>query len=176
MTTGQIVVITLRLIVPLLILRRPLAGGIIAMLLDGLDVVIVEWFSSGGMGDYYHSLDKVLDLYYLGLEAWVARGWANPIARATALGLFAYRVVGVALFELIGQRWLLFVFPNLFELWFLAYLIVCTFFPRWEPKTWPAMIGWLLVLLIPKMAQEYLLHIAEAQPWAWLKRTFPFLE
>ena len=34
MTTGQIIVILLRVFVPLLILRRPLAGGIIAMLLD----------------------------------------------------------------------------------------------------------------------------------------------
>jgi hypothetical protein len=26
------------------------------------------------------------------------------------------------------------------------------------------------ILLVPKMAQEYLLHFAEAQPWDWFKR------
>jgi hypothetical protein len=30
----------------------------------------------------------------------------------------------------------------------------------------------LLILLAPKMAQEWLLHVAEAQPWSWFKRTF----
>jgi len=27
------------------------------------------------------------------------------------------------------------------------------------------------VLYIPKLAQEYLLHVAQAQPWDWIKRT-----
>ena len=38
------------------------------MAIDALDVVIVEWFGPGGMGDHYHTLDKLLDLYYLSLE------------------------------------------------------------------------------------------------------------
>ena len=35
LTVGRIVVILLRLVVPLLILRRPLVGGLLCMLLDG---------------------------------------------------------------------------------------------------------------------------------------------
>ena len=46
-TTGQIVVISVRIIVPLLMLKQPLAGGFVAMALDGLDVVIVEFFGPG---------------------------------------------------------------------------------------------------------------------------------
>jgi hypothetical protein len=26
------------------------------------------------------------------------------------------------------------------------------------------------MLLVPKMAQEYLLHYAEAEPWDWIKK------
>lgn len=70
MTEGQIVVIVLRLLIPLLIPRFPLAGGLLSMAMDGLDVVLVEYISDGGMGAHYHSLDKLLDLNYIGLEVW----------------------------------------------------------------------------------------------------------
>ncbi len=173
MTTGQVIVIVLRMVMPLLILKRPLAGGIIAMLLDALDVVIVEWFGTGGMGPHYQNTDKALDLYYLGLEAWVARSWTARIPRLTAIGLFLYRLVGVILFELTGARWMLFAFPNLFEHWFLFYLLRNRFFTGLTLDTWRQAITWLVILYIPKLGQEYLLHVAEAQPWDWIKRHTP---
>lgn len=169
MTTGQVVVIALRIIVPLLILKRPLAGGILAMLLDGADVMIVELFGPGGMGSHYHSLDKVLDLYYLGLEAYISWGWTERIPRLISLGLFTWRLIGVILFEISGWRWLLFIFPNLFENWFLFVLIVWRFFPSVRLDTWKRCLAWLAVLYVPKLGQEYLLHIAEAKPWNWTK-------
>jgi hypothetical protein len=172
MTTGQIVVIALRIVVPLLSLRKPLAGGILAMALDGLDVVIVELFGAGGMGSAYHQLDKVLDLWYLGLEAWVASRWEMRVPRIIALALFGWRVIGVALFEILDWRPILFIFPNLFENWFLFVLVVWRWFPRVDLRTWRPALTWLLVLYIPKLGQEYLLHIAQAQPWDWIKRTF----
>lgn len=169
MTSGQITVIVLRIVIPLLILKRPLAGGIAAMLLDALDVVIVELFGPGGMGDHYHSIDKVLDLYYLGLEAWVSRLWVLPIPRLISLSLFGLRVVGVILFEIIQWRGLLFIFPNLFENWFLFVLVAMRFFPSVRLLTWRQCLTWLTILYIPKLAQEYLLHVSEAQPWDWIK-------
>lgn len=169
MTTGQIVVIALRVMVPLLILRRPLVGGLAAMILDAVDVVIVELFGPGGMGSHYHSLDKILDIYYLGLEAWVSLGWTARIPRLISLGLFSWRVIGVALFELTKERSILFVFPNLFENWFLFVLIVWRFFPQVRLDTWRRCLAWLAVLYVPKLGQEYLLHVAEAQPWGWIK-------
>jgi hypothetical protein len=99
MTAGQVFVIAMRLVIPLLILKRPLVGGVAAMLLDALDVVIVEFFGEGGMGPHYHNIDKVLDLYYLALELWVALSWVERIPRLTAIGLFVYRVIGVVIFE-----------------------------------------------------------------------------
>ncbi len=172
MTSGQIIIIALRLVVPLLILKRPLAGGIIAMLLDALDVVIVEFISDGGMGDHYHSIDKLLDLWYLSLEAWVAWTWADRIPRIAGLVLFGWRVIGVALFEVIGWRPLLFIFPNLFEHWYLFVLICWRWFPRVDLTTWRRVLLWLVALYIPKLGQEYLLHIALANPWDWIKRQF----
>lgn len=171
-TTGQLIVIGLRIVVPLLILKRPLLGGVLAMVLDALDVVIVEWFGPGGMGEHYHSLDKILDIYYLGLAAWVSRLWEERLPRITALALFAWRVVGVILFEITGWRPLLFIFANLFEHWFLFYLIRSRWFPGIRLDTWRQVTIWLVILYIPKLFQEYLLHIAEAQPWDWIKRTF----
>jgi len=62
LTLGQSVVIALRPRVPLVIQRFPFWGGVAAMLLDGTDVIIVELFGSGGMGNHYLQLDKVLGL------------------------------------------------------------------------------------------------------------------
>lgn len=169
MTEGQVVVVALRLLVPLLILRWPLVGGVAALVIDALDVVIVEFISDGGMGDYYSQIDKGLDTYYLTLEAFVAWRWTNPWTRWTALFLFAYRLVGVAVFELSEARVLLFIFPNLFENWWLYCVIVARFWPRLTPRSWRSTVVPLVLLLVPKLAQEYLLHVAEAQPWNWIK-------
>lgn len=172
MTPGQIVVILLRVIVPLIILKRPLAGGIIAMLLDAGDVVIAELISEGGMGEHYVTIDKILDSWYLALEAWVAWHWVERIPRLVAVALFAWRIVGVILFEITGLRWMFFVFPNLFEHWYLFVLIVWKWFPGVDLRSWKTVIFWLVILYIPKLGQEYLLHIADAQPWDWIKRQF----
>jgi hypothetical protein len=153
-----------------LILKKPLAGGIAALALDAMDVMIVELFGPGGMGPHYHSLDKVLDLYYLGLEAYVSLGWTERIPRLISISLFVYRLIGVGLFELTGWRPILFLFPNLFENWFLFVLVIWKFFPGVQLDTWRRCLAWLIVLYVPKLGQEYLLHVAEVQPWSWLKR------
>src|SRR6266508_2425776 len=93
MNTGELIIIGLRLGVPLLILRYPLAGGLAAMALDGLDVVLIEFIPGGSFGGHYHTLDKLLDSYYLSLELIVALRWKNPYARWPAIALFAYRAV-----------------------------------------------------------------------------------
>ena len=167
---GELIVIALRLIVPLLILRYPLAGGLAAMLLDGLDVVLIEFIPGGSFGGHYHTLDKLLDSYYLTLELVVALRWKNPYARRPAVVLFAYRAVGVLLFELTRRRIMLFLFPNIFENWWLYCVVVARFWPRLSPHSVKSVVIPLLLLLIPKMAQEYVLHYAEAQPWNRFKK------
>lgn len=169
MNEGALIIILLRLTVPLLILRHPLAGGIAAMLLDGLDVVLIELIPGGSFGDHYHTLDKVLDSYYLTLELIVALHWKSPYAKWPAVVLFVYRAVGVVLFELTNRRIMLFIFPNLFENWWLYVVIVERFRPKLYPHSVKSVVIPMILLLIPKMAQEYLLHFAEAQPWNVIK-------
>lgn len=169
MTEGQFIVIGLRLVIPLLILWRPLPGSIIAMLFDAFDVVIVEFFGPGGMGDHYHSIDKLLDLYYLSLQAFVAWKWTDKRLRLVALVLFFYRLIGVVVFEFTGWRPSMFLFPNLFENWFLFVLIRNQFFPKIKLESWKQIGLWLMILYIPKVVQEYVLHVAQAQPWGWIK-------
>ena len=167
MNAGELIIIALRLVVPLAIVRYPLAGGIAAVLLDGADVILIELIPGGSFGGHYHFLDKVLDSYYLGIELIVALRWKNPYTRWPAVALFIYRAIGVVLFELTRRRNMLFVFPNLFENWWLYVVIVEQFWPRLVPHSVKSTA--IPLLLIPKMGQEYLLHSAEAQPWNWFK-------
>jgi hypothetical protein len=170
LSTGETIVIGLRLFVPLLILRFWVTGGIIAMLLDGADVIITDALDLGGFGSHYAELDKVLDSYYLALELLVALGWRNAWARLPAVVLFGYRLAGVALFETTQARIFLFIFPNMFENWWLYVAIVMKWFPRAVPCNWKTVVIPMLALLVPKMGQEYLLHFAEAKPWNWTQR------
>ena len=170
MTTGAAIIIAIRLVVPLLILRKPFIGGIASMIADTLDVVLIELIGLGGFGDYYHTTDKLLDTYYLSFELWVSLGWENPVRKWICAVLFPYRVFGVVLFELTGHRVMLFIFPNLFENWWLWCAFTKDYLPRWEPTTLRASLVALALLLIPKMVQEYMLHFAEVQPWDWIKR------
>lgn len=158
MTTEALIVIAIRLVVPLSILRWPLAGALLAVAADALDIIAIQLLDFGGVGDY-HRLDKFLDGYYLTLEVAVAQSWPS-LYRRTATVLYAYRMLGVVLFEVTNARVLLLVFPNLFENVFIFYLVVVRFFPSY-PLTRRRLALWLGVLLIPKLTQEYILHYAK---------------
>ncbi len=170
MATGPLVLLLLRLVAPLSILRWPLAGGIAALLLDAVDVMVVDAFGSSALWDqHYPEIDKALDTYYLALEALVAWRWTNPWARRPALLLFAGRLLGAVAFELTHVRLLLFIFPNLFENWWLYCVVVARFWPRLTPRSARTMAVPLLLLAVPKFAQEYYLHIVQVHPWIWAK-------
>jgi hypothetical protein len=153
---GVLIVLVLRLGVPLLLLRRPLAGAIASIVADTCDILV---FNLWGWPPWpYHQLDKALDLYYLTIELWVSRGFP-PLERRVAGALFAWRAIGVLLLEALGWRAALIAFPNVFEWWFLLVLLRA----RWRPGdvlTPRRAAGWLLVLLVPKLGQEYALHVA----------------
>jgi len=158
---GGLIAAVVRLLVPLIILRRPLLGALLSIVADTCDIVI---FNVWGWPPWpYHQFDKALDLYYLSIEVWVARRWL-PIERWTATGLFGYRLVGVVLFELTGWRAAMIVFPNVFEWWFLLVLLRDRYRPEYRFTAGRA-AGWVLGLLVPKLGQEYALHVAQ-----WLDR------
>ena len=90
---ATLIIILLRLVIPISIFRWPLAGGIIAMLLDAVDVVLVDFLADflgeeRGFQLNYHTLDKWLDMYYLTFELFVSFRWTNALARNTSIALF----------------------------------------------------------------------------------------
>ena len=110
-------------------------------------------------------------MYYLAFALVVSLSWKSTLARNTSVVLFAYRLLGLILFEITGIRKLFFFFPNLFENFYLFYAIANRFFPKLVPKTLVWLLAALLLLYIPKMVQEWALHYAELHPWQWIKAT-----
>ena len=162
-------VILARFLVPLLIPVYPLPGILAALLLDASDRAIFAQFVEVDV-ERYQRYDKALDIYYLSL-AYVAtlRNWSSRTARRVAAGLWYIRLVGVALFEVTGVRWLLFIFPNAFEYFFIAYEAVRL---RWDParlrlRHLLAMAAGIWVFL--KLPQEYWVHVAQRDTTDFIK-------
>ena len=156
-----LVVLALRFVIPLFIPRFPLPAILLALVLDAADQTIFQQFTNLNL-DGYQNYDKALDIFYLTIAFLaVYRNWTNTTAINVARFLWYYRLFGVWLFEVLQERWLLFVFPNTFEYFFIAYVAIAT---RWDPRrlTSRAVVGlaafiWIFV----KLPQEWWIHIAQ---------------
>lgn len=155
MTPEVLVIVLVRVAGALPVLRWPLAGGILAVLVDLSDLLLMDVLDLGGVPDYQR-LDKALDLVTLATFTAVALRWTGP-DRAVALALLGWRLVGFVLFELTGVRWLLLAFPNVFEVWF---LLVAALHHWRNPVPWtpPSLIAALAGLLAVKEVQEWAIH------------------
>src|SRR6478735_2729676 len=113
-------VVGLRFIVPLFIPKFPIPAILFALVLDAADQTIFAAF--GVEPPNYQSYDKALDIYYLAI-AYIStiRNWMGTTAFVGAQALWYFRLVGVLLFELTGWRTILFLFPNVFEYFFIWY-------------------------------------------------------
>jgi hypothetical protein len=153
-TPEILVIAAIRIAGSLPVLRWPLAGGILAVLVDLSDLLLRDVLDLGGVGDY-QSLDKWLDQVYLATFLIVALRWAGW-PRRIAVALYVYRLVGFVAFELTGERALLLVFPNVFELWF---LLVAAVGPdrvaAWSASRYAAV---LVLLTAAKEVQEWAIH------------------
>jgi hypothetical protein len=172
---AAFIVIALRLALPLTILRWPLAGGVLALVLDAVDVILVDAIAGvlgqpGEFGPFYAQIDKWLDTYYLSLELIVVRGWPESLPRGAAIILFVWRLAGVIAFEVTAHRPLLLIFPNLFENFYLYVLIVRRWAPALMPRTRVQLLAVLVALLVPKVFQEWVLHWEQLHPWQWLRQ------
>jgi hypothetical protein len=172
--TDTLVVLTIlavRLIVPLFIPRFPLPAILICLVVDAADQTILQQLTDFSL-DRYQSFDKALDIYYLAVAyLTVFRNWTDDFAIVVAAFLWYYRLVGVLLFEILGHRWLLLVFPNTFEYFFIAYCVVQT---RWNPMrmTNRAVVGvaafiWIFI----KLPQEWWIHVAQNDFTDFMKET-----
>lgn len=174
---GLIVIFALRLLVPLTILRWPLWGGLASAIVDALDTNIVKLF--GVEIPNYVTTDKYLDLYYFSLELVVSLSWTNKLARNTSLFLYIWRLIGVISLQLTHLRYLLFVFPNLFEHFFIFYLIIIKMGKETPQKKWLNSTSKLFLVLfllwLTKIPQELVLHVWQVgspieEGWAYLQR------
>ncbi len=166
-----LVVLALRFVIPLFIPRFPLPAIILALVLDAADQTIFQQYTNLNL-DGYQNYDKALDIFYLTIAFLaVYRTWSNPAAINVARFLWYYRLLGVWLFELFQQRWLLFVFPNTFEYFFIAYVAIAT---QWDPRrlTTRAVIGLAaFIWIVIKLPQEWWIHIAQNDFTDFMKET-----
>jgi hypothetical protein len=159
-TTVFLTVVGARFLVPLLIPRFPLPAVLAALILDGVDQTIFQWFGFSPPG--YQGYDKAMDMYYLAI-AYLStlRNWTSMPAVRVACFLYFYRLVGVVAFELTQWRPLLMIFPNTFEYFFIAYEAYRLF---WNPAR-VTLRSWILtaaaIWIFVKLPQEWWIHIAQ---------------
>ncbi|MBX4206125.1 hypothetical protein KW795_02910 [Candidatus Microgenomates bacterium] len=142
---------------PLLIIPFPLLGTLLSTQLDLVDYYLLPVnFST------YQIVDKLLDTYYLSIAFYVSLFWKDKVAKKASIISFIYRLFGVILFFILNKDFLLFIFPNFFENFFLFYSAFKAITKRQilfdSRKTFVLII---LVCLIPKLFQEYIMHVSK---------------
>jgi hypothetical protein len=153
-------VVVTRLGVPLAVFRYPLPAIIGCLVVDAADQTIFQAFSTLSL-DNYQTYDKALDVYYLAL-AYLAtiRNWGGGPDFDVGRVLWYYRLLGVVLFEYTSTRWVLFVFPNTFEYFF---IVLEAYNVRRDPNrlTMRHVVAIAAVLwIVVKLPQEWWIHIA----------------
>lgn len=159
-------IIALRILIPLIIFKFPFIGGLISAGLDYFDLHLISLLNNN-IGDYQRT-DKILDFYYLSLEALIVLSWKNINIKKAAIALYLYRGLGIILFEFTGIRQLLFFFPNLFEFFFLLYLFFQGISGRDYLTGKKDRILFLILIFVffsYKLYHEYSLHILQRGLW-----------
>jgi hypothetical protein len=155
MTTEMWIIAFVRIAGALPVLRWPFYGAVVAILVDQSDLFLMNLLHLGGVTDY-QAFDKYLDQVYLLTFLAVALRWQG-LERNVAIGLYGYRFVGFAAFELTQSRGLLLFFPNLFEFWFL-FVAGRRQFGLDERLKGRRLAAILVILATLKVFQEYAIH------------------
>lgn len=161
---GPLIILAVRLIIPLTIFKWPLYGGLLSLLADYFDLELINLINKGQFSNY-QAADKMLDLYYLTFEAWVALHWQNLLAKTTALFLFLHRMIGTTVFEITKAEVWLFLFPNFFENFFLLYTAIIFAIKREPTISKKRLFILLFIISLPKLYQELFAHLVNLQPW-----------
>ena len=167
MTLEVAVIALYRVLGSLPTLRWPLAGGLLAILVDLADLFWMDVLDLGGIPDY-QLFDKLADQVYLAVFLIVALRWTGP-ERTISVVLYTFRIAGFVLFELSGERAVLLLFPNVFEFWFLFIATLHHVRPAFA-WTRPRLVAVLVPLLAVKEVQEWALH------WGRLFDNITFLD
>jgi hypothetical protein len=149
----------LRLLVPLTILRWPVFGVLISMYLDMQDFNYLNTDTPDRMSTY-QTWDKIMDTYYLAIAFYTSLSWKEVLAKKLSIFFFSWRTLGVIVLLFVHSRGLLLLFPNIFENFFLFYVLFKKFAKN--SKLFTSVTVIILVLssiVIPKVVAEYYLHI-----------------
>ena len=156
MTDEELIVVTIRSLSALPVLRWAFIGAVIAIVVDLSDLFIIGNLHLDGVRNY-QNLDKILDLAYMITFLFVVSKWSPGWEKRIGIVLFAYRMVGLLIFELTSYRIILFIFPNVFETWFL-FVTGKKLFSRHSFTSLKSALAWLQLAIIIKLIQEYILH------------------
>ncbi len=152
-----------RVAVSLPVLRWPFWGGVLAVVGDLFDLLLFDLFATHGGWPWtidYQAFDKWADQVYLAAFLFVAWRDFGPLPRRIAVALYVLRLAGFVTFEAgLLTRGGLVLFPNVFELWFLAVAFTLRYRPTfaWTAGRSAAVLTGLTVV---KLAQEWALHVA----------------
>ncbi len=154
-------IVAVRLLLPLLIPIFPLPTILSLLVIDAADQSILQKNTDLSL-DNYQGYDKALDIWYLSVAYLTTiRTWTDARAQHVAAFLWYYRLVGVVAFELLGYRWLLMVFPNTFEYFFIAYEAIRL---KWDPSRLSrrGILGLAaFIWIVIKLPQEWWIHVAQ---------------
>jgi hypothetical protein len=157
--------------VPFTLLRWPFWGAVLCIAGDIFDSTIEDLLGANPLGGAYHEVDKAFDTYYLTFEAHIVwRRWTDTLARPTALLLFGIRLAAAIAFEVTHVRELFLFGANVFENFYL-YIAGRLELDRAYRVTNKAQLFAIVVLVgLPKLLQEYVMHFREAQTWHFVTR------
>lgn len=155
----------IRITSALLILKWPLFGALLSALLDGYDWDYLHTAKNFNY-DLYQAWDKAMDVTYLTVAILTVGRWKDKIAKKIALFFYSLRTSGVLLYFLFHIKPLLFFFPNIFENFFIWYLIFTHVSGGHTISKSRAIWGIVIACIaIPKIIHEYVMHIKNVQLW-----------
>ena len=149
-------IVALRLVLPFLLWRNVFITLLLMMFADWVDGDVFRRAFSSMRNNTYQLIDKSLDLYgYCFALIFTTRSSFFTVF----LFLFLWRLTGYFVFLFKRERRVFVFFPNVFELFFLLYVLTLTF-----PSLRIFLEGnhlWvsLFLLIIIKIVWEYLLHV-----------------
>ena len=150
-----------RLLVPLLIPRFPLPALVLVGAIDANDQVIFQVLGAAALAEY-QTIDKALDIYYLTIAyAATIRNWGDGFAFKVGRFLWYYRLAGVTLFEATNARWLLLLFPNTFEYYFVVVEALKIGGNPFSFERRKLLAIALFIWVFVKLPQEWWLHVAQ---------------
>ncbi len=148
--------VVLRLIFGPFIFVSPIISTLVIFILDGFDGEIMK--RSGYARHEYSTYDKIMDYWwYIWIFLFVL--YSNVPAKNIFIVLFLYRTVGQLIYLLYHKGIILFLFPNVFESLFYYYLVATLLHQEQFFFSQPLLTYAIIALTIPKLIQEYLVHI-----------------